>query len=381
MSAPDLRRPRLRVLGDDGAIGGVFEADVVSNNHFSADRFHLGVAVSADPAGAAGLMGRAGQMLDVQIALDDHAPFTSLVKGEVDQVRLDVTRGVLRVEGRDLSARLMETRTAELFANMTAGDIVRDLAARHGLAADVASGTGLVGRGWMQEGARLGRERLGLGHYSRLPTEWDVLVGLAWVEGFDVWVDGETLHFRPALPTSARLLTPSSVSVLRLERALTLAGDIEVVVRSWNVAQHQAFAQTARRAGAQTARRAGGQARAKGGRRRRYVYVVPGLAPDEALKLAQARLAEITRHERVVSIDMPGDLAIMPRQRLRLAATGTDFDQDYWVDRVERRISVAHGFQQSVQARNSSDGQARSSSDGQARSSSDGQEGSPWSSF
>lgn len=358
MSASDIRWPRLRVLGDGGAIGGVFEADVVSNNHFAADRFRLGVAVSADPAGAAGLMDRAGQVLDVQIALDDGAGFTSLVKGEVDQVRLDATRGVLRVEGRDLSARLMETRTAELFANMTAADIVRDLAARHGLAADVAPGGALVGRGWMPGRTRLGRERLGLGHYSRLPTEWDVLVGLAGFEGFDVWVEGETLHFRPALPARAVLLTPSSVSGLRLERALTLAGDIEVVVRSWSVAQHQAFAQTARRAGATGGVGAtGGRAKGGVGRRQRYVYVVPGLAPDEALKLAQARLAEITRHERVVSIDMPGDLAIAPRGRVRLAGTGTDFDQDYRVDRVERRVSVAHGFRQSVQARNASTGQ------------------------
>ena len=340
MSGLDVRWPRLRVLADGGVVGGVFEADVVSNNHFAADRFHLGVAVSADPASVEGLMGRAGQVVDVQVSLDDGAGFTSLVKGEVDQVRLDAIRGVLRVEGRDLSARLMETRTAEMFANMTASDIAETLAGRHGLAADVEPTGRLVGRGWMQ-----GRDRLGLGHHSRLPSEWDVLVALAGFEGFDVWVDGETLHFRPGVPGGAVVVTPSEVSGLRLERALTLAGDIEVVVRSWNVLQQRAFAQVAHRDGA------------KGGRKQRYVYVIPGLTPDEALKVAQARLAEITRHERVVSIEMPGDLAISPRAKLSLAATGTDFDQDYWVDRVERRVSVAHGFRQTVHARNGSNGQ------------------------
>ena len=165
-----------------------------------------------------------------------------------------------------------------------------------------------------------------------------MLVALAAVEGVDVWVAGETLHFRPRAAARPVVLTPGAVSGLRLERALTLAGDIEVVVRSWNVLRRKAFAQTARRGGT------------RGGRAQRYVYVVPGLTPDEAQTLAQARLAEITRHERAVAIDMPGELAIMPRGRLGLAATGTDFDRDYWVDRVERRVSVAHGFQQSVHA-------------------------------
>ena len=255
MSGAAMRRPRLQVVADGAAIGGVFEADVVSNNHFAADRFHLGIAVSADPAGAAGLMGRAGQVVDVRVSLDDGAGFTSLVKGEVDQVRLDAIRGVLRVEGRDLSARLMETRTAEMFANRTAGDIARELAGRHGLAADVAQTSGLVGRGWMQ-----GRERVGLGHHSRLPSEWDVLVALAGFEGVDVWVEGETLHFRRGVPAGPVVLTPAAVSGLRLERSLTLAGDIEVVVRSWNVLRHTAFAQVARRAGARGGRRLWGGA-------------------------------------------------------------------------------------------------------------------------
>ena len=346
--AQEVRWPRLRVLADGAEVGGVFVADVVSNYHFAADCFHVGVAVSADPAGSAALMSRPGVVIDIQVSLDDGAGFVGLVQGEADQVRLDAVRGVLRLEGRDLSARLIETRTAEVFANVTASEIAETLAGRHGLAADVQATTRMVGRGWTQ-----GRDRIGLGHHGRVTTEWDLLVGLAAVEGFDVWVGDGTLHFRPGEAGEAVTVTPSEVSGMRLERALTLAGDVEVVVRSWNVLQHRAFAQVARRGGA------------KGGRAQRYVYVMPGLTPDEALQVAQARLAEITRHERVVALEMPGEVSISPRGRLTLAATGTDFDQDYWVDRVERRISVAHGFRQTVHGRNGNQGR----------------EGSAWSGF
>ncbi len=340
----DVRWPRLRVLAEGREVLGVFEADVVSNNHFAADSFQLGVAVAADPAGNAALTASPGVVLDVQVSLDDGSGFTSLVQGEADQVRLDATRGVLRLEGRDLSARLIETRTAETFANLTASEIAELLAGRHGLAADVQATTRLIGRGWAQ-----GRDVVGLGRHGRVTTEWDLLVALAGFEGFDVWVSGTTLHFRPGEAGGSVTLTPSEVSSLRLERAMTLAGDIEVVVRSWNVLQSRAFTQVARRQGTGH----GG----KSERAQRYVYVLPGLTPDEALQVAQARLAEITRHERVVAIEMPGELEISPRGRLTLAATGTDFDQDYWVDRVARRISVAQGFRQTVHGRNSTGGQ------------------------
>ena len=340
-SGADVRQPRLRVLIDGRDVPGVFEADVVSNNHLSADLFHVSIALAADPRIVNDIGNREEIRVELQLSLDGGGEYVSLIQGEADSIAIDPLRGLIRLDGRDLSGRLIETRTREVFVNQTASDIATTLASRHGLEADVVETSRIVGRNWAS-----GRDRLGLAAYGRATTEWDLLVGLAVEEGFGVWVSGETLHFRPgADERDAVTLGPSDVSSLRLERSLTLAGDIEVVVRTWNVLRQQAFVQTARRSG-------GG--RRSGERARRYVYVIPGLTPDEALRVAQARLAQITRHERVVAIEMPGDLTIEPRGRLQLSATGTDFDQDYWVDRVERRISVAHGFRQTVRARNTS---------------------------
>lgn len=173
---------------------------------------------------------------------------------------------------------------------------------------------------------------------------------LAQHEGFDVWVSGTTLYFHPPQPSDAPQAVlrpvatgsgPVNIISLRLERALTLAGAIQVTVKSWHSRLGNACVQTASSAG-------------KSGNALSYVYVVPNLTPDQALKLAQQRLAELTQHERVVSAEMPGDVSLAPRMMLRLEGTGTDFDQSYWIDEIERHLSVQHGFTQRLRARNSS---------------------------
>lgn len=47
-----VRYPRLRILANGEFVPGAFEAEVMNNSHFAADRFRLGLALSADPVGA-----------------------------------------------------------------------------------------------------------------------------------------------------------------------------------------------------------------------------------------------------------------------------------------------------------------------------------------
>jgi hypothetical protein len=63
-----------------------------------------------------------------------------------------------------------------------------------------------------------------------------------------VFVQGRALYFQPATQAAdlAVSLRPSDVIDLKLERSLTLARDIEVLVKSWNSRQNSAFVQRAR---------------------------------------------------------------------------------------------------------------------------------------
>ena len=333
---PRLRTPRLLARVNGAVVANAIAARVLSNNHYAADRFRLTVALGQSLA--ADWM--SADRMDVEIGVAQDGTASWLIEGEADQIELDAHRRVLTLTGRDLTARLIEARTQESFSNRTSSEIAGILARRRGLTPSVTPTSTPVGRYW-----QLQRDRVTLDQFSRATTEWDLLVALASLEGFDVWVAGTTLHFHPRQDAApATPLRPEHTTALRLDRALTLARDIEVIVKSWNARQQQAFIRRARRSGA----RGGGAGREP----QRHILVVPNLTPDDALKLAQRKLEDLTRHERVITAEMPGTLSHTPRQRIALSGTGTDFDQDYHIDEIDRAITTTTGFTQTLRARN-----------------------------
>ncbi len=343
------RTPMLRLLANGIPVGGVIEAEVRSNNHFAADRFSAAVALGADPLATAPFWsGAADISVEVQFGLGG-AGYQSLIQGLVDTVAIDLAGGMVRLEGRDLTAALIDARTQEAFSNRTSSEIATILAGRHGLSAAVAPTTTPVGRYYQDE-----HDQITLDEFSHATSEWDLLVFLARREGFDLFVRGSTLFFGPpAQPPDLHILQPGDCSDLRLHRSLTLARDIEVTVKSWNSRQKNAFTQTAKAAKGTAGRSSGGTGLGAQPPQR-YVLVRPNLTPDQALQLAQRKLAELTRHERIIDATLPGELMLTPRSQIVLAGTGTDFDQTYFVDAIERSLNSVSGFTQHLRAKNTS---------------------------
>jgi phage protein D len=338
LSGSSLRAPGLTVLADGNPLPNVIDADITDNAHFAAARFRLRLA--ADPATVASLLGP-GTIIDVQLTLG--GPPVSILQGEADTVSMDVINRTLEIDGRDLTARLLDARTQETFSNQTASEIAETLAARHGLTPDVTRTSTLAGRYYSAE-----HDRITLGQFSRATTEWDLLTFLAAHEGFDVYVSAQTLTFGPPLAVApAMTLSPDLCLSLQLEHALTLARDIEVTVKSWNTRQQAAFTQTARSA-ARGAKR--------GGPPQRIVVVRPNLSPNDAQQLAQCILADLSAHERLVHAELPGELSLTPRTRILLTGTGTDFDQLYYIAELDRHLSVEHGFTERLRLKNTPPG-------------------------
>jgi hypothetical protein len=346
---PTWRAPRLRILTDGTPIQGVVEAEVHSNNHYAADRFTATVAIGADlSTTAAYWASQTDILLDIQFSLDGGATYTSLIQGLIDNVSIDVLAGTLRVEGRDLTASMIDNRTQETFANRTSSEIATVFSRRHNLTMVITETTTPVGRYYQSE-----HDRVSLNQFSRSMTEWDLLVFLAGQEGFDVFVSGTSLYFQPT-PTALAIpyvVTPALLQNLRMDRSLTLARDIVVTVKSWNSRQQNAFTQTVRSSGRTGA---GAAATRQAGPPQHYVFVRPNLTMNDALKLAQQKAAEITQHERVWEATMPGDLTLDPRSIIQLTGTATDFDQTYFVDMIDRHLSVDGGFVQRLRAKNTS---------------------------
>lgn len=340
------RSPSIQVLANGSAISGAIEAEVFSNNNFTADRFSARIAIGADLAHNLTFWANAqGLQVDIRFSLDG-AHFQSLIQGLVDSVTVEPMAASVRIEGRDLTAALIESRSQESFSNRTSSEIAALIAERHGLTPIVTPTTTPVGRYYQDE-----HDRITLGLFSRAITEWDQLVFLARQEGFDVFVQGTALFFQPPQPSDVHMLRPTDLTDLRLRRSLTLARDIEVTVKSWNSREKNAFVQTAR----STTRRSGSGGGGFGGQRpQRYTFVRANLTPEQALQLAQRKLSELTRHEKIIEATLPGELSLGPRSQVALSGTGTDFDQTYFLDVIERSLSAHRGFVQRLRAKNTS---------------------------
>lgn len=336
LGAGPVRQPRLNVLANGVPLVGATEASVLSTGYFSADQFRVRAALTGD---AAVWAGSATIFVDVQMALSPLGGFASLVQGYADLVSIDPIGGTVLLEGRDLSSQMIEARTQETFANQTSSEIATTIAGRHGLAASVQATTTPVGRYWELE-----HDSLTLNAATKSTTEWDLLVRLALREGFDLWVSGTTLFFQPPDQTTPPTVLPVTTAMAtRLDRELTFAGDIVVTVKSWHSRAGSACVQTA-----QTSRGAAAS--------REYVYVVPNLTPDAAQAYAQNVLTQLTQHELVATLEMPGELTLMPRASVLLQGTGTIFDTVLRIDEVERRLHSTRGFTQRVRARAASAG-------------------------
>ncbi len=342
LQPPDLRQPRMRVLVNGVETAGALRAEITSNNHYAADRFRLDMQTNTTGANTWSAIDQA--QIEIQLSLDG-VGYASVIHGDIDQLRIDPRALRVTLEGRDFTSRFIQARTQETFANQTSSQIAAILAARRGLSAKVTATTTPVGAYWQLE-----HDRTTLDSFSRTVSEWDLLITLASHEGFDVFVSSTTLYFQPPVISTPQTIVlsqqptlngPANLMSLSMERSLTLAGNIAVTVRSWNSRLAQSFVQTVTSSGTASPSQT-------------FVYVVPNLTPDAALRLAQSRLAELTSHERVIEADMPGELTLMPRQQIMLAGTKTAFDQLYWIDEVTRRLDVQSGFTQSLRARNSS---------------------------
>lgn len=351
---PGVRRPRLQVLANGTPVAGALSADIVSTNDFAADRFSVVIALGPDPVWTADYWSQQSSLVvEVQMGfLPDGAPagtavWTSLVEGAVDTIEIGVPQATVRVDGRDFSAAMMTALTQETFANQTSSDIVTTIAQRHNLTPQVTATDTIVGRYYELE-----HDRITLNQFSRSSTEWDLLVSLAQHEGFELFVQGTTLYFQPPSSDPASpdlLLRPSATAngpvnliSLRMERKLALAGEVEVTVKTWNSRQQNAYVQSASKGGGSTS-----------GSSQSYVLVRPNLLPDGAAKLAQSWLAMLAQHERVIAVQMPGELTLTPRSIVALEGTGTAFDQAYYIDTLERRLRFDGGFLQHLRAKNS----------------------------
>jgi hypothetical protein len=216
---------------------------------------------------------------------------------------------------------------------------VASLAARHGFSAQITPTTTPIGRFWASD-----QTAVSLNQFHSIRTEWDLIVTLGRLEGFDAFFQGGTFYFQPqadpdtatpyvwqyAFDTTGRPV--SNVVGLRMTRESIVAKGVQVVVKSWNAKQ-----------GALIVKYAPASPVADGPPQEYYINK-PNLTDDQAQALANARFIEISKREMAISGTLLGDLILTPQCVVQLTGTGTAFDQPYYPQSVTRNLSVNGGF-------------------------------------
>jgi phage protein D len=346
------RLPRGIVKVNGTALPGWVEWEVTNNTHRQADIFRVIYACGKLPPSqnAAWLTAQTNLQVAIFAGFPPNAQsfeasqLMQLILGYCDSMTFDPEKNTIEMTGRDLTSELIDTKTSEKFLNQQASQIAMTIASRHGFIPDVDPTGSLDGSYYEIDHARV----------NSGATEWDLLSELADNEGYNVWMDGTTLHFKSQDSSSAatymirwtpadsvRAYGQANAMRLRFTRNNMLSQkNTQVSVNSWNAKMKQKLS------GQATAARPNAVGTLN------YVYSEPGLTQDQANTRAKEKLKGIIRNEMTLSASLPGDNILNVRALVQVAGTGTAFDQTYWPVSVTRRMSPDGGYEMDVEAKN-----------------------------
>nr|WP_294563537.1 hypothetical protein [uncultured Rhodopila sp.] len=323
---------------DGRATPGLLHAAITSTNCFSADSYALTFAMGDEPLSDIAIWSAlTSGCVEVMTGSAPGPALTSLITGMIDTAHIDAIRGTVAIEGRDLSASLVDSYQQGDFVNQTASEVVATIANRHGLGAVVTPTSGFIGRYYGD-----GYTRLSTGQFSRLRSDWDLVVELARENQFDVFVEGTRLFFQPSLPIPATLtaITPDMVQGMRFNRSLAVIPSGAARVQSWNSQNMACYDSNAN----------GAAAPSNGSLNQPFLFSASNFTSAQVAQSAARYTAEINRLQTTLLIEMPWNLQIAPRGGILLSETGSVLDGAYLVDCVERYYSTTVGSRQTVRA-------------------------------
>ncbi len=338
MSGAAIYTNNLTVAIDGIATIGLLHAAITSTNCFSADSYSLTFAMGDPPLGDIAMWSTlTGGCVEVFAGSAPGSASTSLITGMIDTVHIDAINGTVAIEGRDLSASLVDFYGQADFVNQTASEVVATIANRHGLGAVIAPTSGFIGRFYGD-----GYTRLSTGQFSRLRSDWDLVVELARENQFDVFVEGSQLFFQPSLPIPLIFtpITPSMVQSMRFNRSLAVAASATARVQSWN-SQSMACYDSGANAAPEPMVESTSQP---------FLFSMSNFTSAQVTQSSARYTSELRRLQTTLHIEMPWDLRIVPRGGILLSETETMLDGLYLVDSIERYYSSTSGSRQTVRA-------------------------------
>jgi phage protein D len=335
---------RVEVLLNGDQTPGLLRASVSTTNHFSADTYALTFAIgNSSPKDIAFWSILSSGLIEVTAVTSTiYGPtFQSLITGLIDTIHIDPIQRTVGIEGRDLSSSMIDSYRQQDFVNQTASEIVATIAQYHNLAPVVTPTTGNIGRYYSD-----GYTKLSLGQFSRLQSDWDLVVQLARQNNFDVFVEGQSLYFQPdngfdgpPLPVSLR-----QVQSARIERNIGISPNTAAKVQSWNSQNMAAYDSGNSSVGTIAADQSASA------RNLPFLFSGSNYTAQQVTDAAERYTAELTRLGTVLNLGMPWDLSFAPRVACLLQGTDSVFDTIYRIESVERHYCSTSGSTQLIRA-------------------------------
>lgn len=320
-------------------VEGLLQASASSNNCFSADTFSLTFAMGSPPLGGVAFWSSLDDVyMEVAVHQRSSPLLIGLVSGMIDQMTIDPINATASIEGRDLSAFLVDTYRQQDFVNQTASEIVSAVALSHGLSNIVTATVGHVGRYYGDS-----YTKLSLGQYSQIRSDWDLVVQLAREIRFDAFVEGRTLFFQPAQKSIANgRIRLKDVMSMRVERNLTISRAGSVRMQSWSSPNHTSYQG---KSGLSAGISSLGSFSTTG---KDYLFSGSNLTSQQVGESADRYANEINRLRTVVRVEMPWNLDLSPRSLVGLETGCSRLDGLYRVDQIDRHFTARAGSNQVV---------------------------------
>ena len=263
---------------------------------------------------------------------------TPLCTGEWNSVNISYDHTLVELTGQDDSTSLHQKKSSEKFSNQTQSDIVKKVAQRNNLNAQVDQLPLLAGKLFQIDWAKL----------TDGISDAAIIHKIAELSGARWWVKNGTLYFKGKTDIASNYTVhyqagePSSGDFLRLGILLNLQASksIEVNAESWHQKKKQTFTSQKKLLGFINPSLV-------------YNYRTPGMEQDHLDDLTTNKASELARHEVEIHALLVGDPSIDIGMGLQLV--GTAFAQTYEMDQICHWIGP-EGYTMDITAKSAREG-------------------------
>lgn len=270
---------------------------------------------------------------------EDDSQLPLVFDGVVDTIDMDWANSVLTLEGRDRSAVLQESFTHAQFRNSTVAGVVKEIAEKHSLEANIVDSGTNVGTIFSEE--HIDFESVPSAGYN----DWDLLTRMAEHDGYTVFVADGKINYLPIEESEDVILFEygENISNLKTRKNLSTANSrVTVEMASVQMQDKDSAYVTA-----------GSKSRKSAGDGLSAVYRFtdfPSRDPETLGLVAEGLALMYAQMEHLITFETTGNLIQKLQNKLLLRGTGTTFDREYKFTGIDWQFGWDYGWVASIEA-------------------------------